>query len=48
VQVNEKTCVGCLLCEEVCGWDGIYIMPSGQKEAFYSSLGYDTSEETAA
>jgi len=32
VQVNEKTCVGCLLCEEVCGWDGIYIMPSGQKE----------------
>jgi Na+-translocating ferredoxin:NAD+ oxidoreductase subunit B len=47
VQVNEKTCVGCLLCEEVCGWDGIYIMPSGQKEAFLTSLGYDTSEESA-
>ena len=48
VQVNEKTCVGCLLCEEVCGWDGIYIMPSGQKEAFLSSLGYETGESDAA
>ena len=47
VQVNEKTCVGCLLCEEVCGWDGIYIMPSRQKVEFLESLGYPTGEEAA-
>ncbi len=32
VEVNEKTCVGCKLCEEVCGWEGIYIMPGREKE----------------
>ena len=39
--MNEKTCVGCKLCEEVCGWEGIYIMPGKEKEAFLASLGYD-------
>ena len=39
--MNEKTCVGCKLCEEVCGWEGIYIMPGKEKEAFLESLGYD-------
>jgi Fe-S-cluster-containing hydrogenase component 2 len=47
VQVNEKTCVGCLLCEEVCGWDGIYIMPTAQKVDFLESLGYPSGEEAA-
>jgi len=47
VQVNEKTCVGCLLCEEVCGWDGIYIMPTAQKVEFLESLGYPSGEEAA-
>jgi formate hydrogenlyase subunit 6/NADH:ubiquinone oxidoreductase subunit I len=41
VAVNEKTCVGCKLCEEVCGWDGIYIMPGEEKTAFLDSLGYE-------
>jgi formate hydrogenlyase subunit 6/NADH:ubiquinone oxidoreductase subunit I len=48
VQVNEKTCVGCLLCEEVCGWDGIFIMPTGEKEPFYASIGHTIPEEEAA
>ncbi len=43
VDVDEKTCVGCLLCEEVCGWEGIFIMPGGDKEAFL-----DTMEEMPA
>ena len=47
VVVDEKTCVGCKLCEEVCGWDGIYIMPGGEKEAFLSTLGYDSDEAAA-
>jgi formate hydrogenlyase subunit 6/NADH:ubiquinone oxidoreductase subunit I len=38
--------VGCKLCEEVCGWEGIYIMPGEEKEAFLTSLGYE-SEATA-
>ena len=39
--MNEKTCVGCKLCEEVCGWEGIYIMPGKDKGPFLESLGYD-------
>jgi formate hydrogenlyase subunit 6/NADH:ubiquinone oxidoreductase subunit I len=46
VAENERTCVGCLLCEEVCGWDGICIMPTAQKEVFLGSLGY-SSEDAA-
>jgi formate hydrogenlyase subunit 6/NADH:ubiquinone oxidoreductase subunit I len=45
VEVNEKTCVGCKLCEEVCGWEGIYIMPGKEKEAFLSALGYDPTPD---
>ena len=41
VEVNEKTCVGCKLCEEVCGWEGIYIMTGKDKGPFLESLGYD-------
>ena len=44
VEVNEKTCVGCKLCEEVCGWEGIYIMPGKEKAAFLASLGYEVEE----
>ena len=44
---NEKTCVGCKLCEEVCGWEGIYIMPGQEKAAFLQALGYD-ADDTAA
>jgi len=45
VEVNEKTCVGCKLCEEVCGWEGIYIMPGKEKENFLSALGYDPTPD---
>ena len=45
VEVNEKTCVGCKLCEEVCGWEGIYIMPGKEKEAFLTSLGYEVKPD---
>src|SRR5215468_9480013 len=38
------TCVGCKLCEEVCGWEGIYIMPGKEKPAFLESLGYEAEE----
>ena len=41
VTVDEKTCVGCKLCEEVCGWEGIYIMPGAEKGAFLGALGYE-------
>jgi formate hydrogenlyase subunit 6/NADH:ubiquinone oxidoreductase subunit I len=41
VEVNEKTCVGCKLCEEVCGWEGIYIIPAAEKVPFLESLGYE-------
>ena len=44
VEVNEKTCVGCKLCEEVCGWEGIYIMPGREKQPFLESLGYDVDD----
>jgi formate hydrogenlyase subunit 6/NADH:ubiquinone oxidoreductase subunit I len=47
VEVNEKTCVGCKLCEEVCGWEGIYIMPAEEKTPFLSALGYDLDEAAA-
>ena len=33
--------VGCKLCEEVCGWEGIYVMPGKEKQPFLESLGYE-------
>jgi formate hydrogenlyase subunit 6/NADH:ubiquinone oxidoreductase subunit I len=47
VEVNDKTCVGCKLCEEVCGWDGIYIMPHGDAAAFRAALGYEEADSEA-
>ena len=47
VEVNEQTCVGCKLCEEVCGWEGIYIMPGRDKEPFLEALGYDEEAEAS-
>ena len=44
---TSMTCVGCKLCEEVCGWEGIYIMPGREKTAFLESLGYDADESMA-
>jgi hypothetical protein len=29
----------------VCGWEGIYIMPGKEKEAFLSALGYDPTPD---
>jgi formate hydrogenlyase subunit 6/NADH:ubiquinone oxidoreductase subunit I len=45
VVVDEKPCVGCKLCEEVCGWEGIYIMPGKERDAFLESLGYEPAAE---
>jgi formate hydrogenlyase subunit 6/NADH:ubiquinone oxidoreductase subunit I len=39
--------VGCKLCEEVCGWEGIYIMPTREKEPFLTSIGVELEESTA-
>src|SRR5579884_3826121 len=47
VVVDEKTCVGCKLCEEVCGWEGIYVMPGGEKPAFLEALGYAPADSAA-
>lgn len=48
VEVDEKTCVGCQLCEEVCGWEGIYIMPGGEKDDFLSTMEEVPPEEAQA
>lgn len=48
VDVDEKTCVGCQLCEEVCGWEGIYIMPGGEKDDFLGTMEEAPPEEAQA
>src|SRR5213593_332439 len=44
---NCNGCGVCKLCEEVCGWEGIYIMPGKEKAAFLSSLGHGLDESAA-
>jgi len=41
---DATLCIGCKLCEEVCGWEGVYIMPGREKPAFLDSLGYSAED----